>query len=81
VISLEEGAARYISTKKRDEMKDSDFIDHEKRSFPVTNCTDLHAAIHSFGRYTGSLTFEEFKRRIKEKAAKLGCTLPATWTK
>ena len=78
-ISDSEAFARYISTKTRNHLKDSDFIDHEKRSFPIENCIDIKAAIHSWSRYTGSLTFEEFKSRIKAKAKALGCPIPAKW--
>lgn len=71
--------ARYISTKDRNKMGDSDFIDPERRSFPIKTCEDVKAAVHAWGRYTGSMSFAEFKSKLTSKAKALGCTLPASW--
>ena len=70
---------RFISQKERKKMKDSDYIDHERRSFPIKTCADIHAAISSWGRYKGKLSFEEFKARVKRKAKAMGCSLPKSW--
>jgi hypothetical protein len=65
--------------KKRSELKDSDFIFPDTRSFPVVTCQDFADAVNSWGRYKGSHSFEEFKSRMKARAKKLGCKLPAKW--
>ena len=72
--------ARDISYKSRKEMKDSDFLDSENRSFPVTTCQDVMAAVHAWGRYKGPMSFETFKKKLTARAHKLGCKLPASWT-
>lgn len=79
MASEEEMDAREISYKSRKEMKDSDFLDPKNRSFPVTTCQDVMAAVHSWGRYKGPMSFETFKERLTRKAHKLGCKLPASW--
>ena len=71
--------ARYISTKDRNKMKDSEFVDSKRRSFPIKTCEDIHAAISSWGRYKGSMSFSEFKEKITRKAHEMGCTLPKSW--
>lgn len=71
--------ARYISTKQRNDMKDSDFLDPERRSFPIKNCEDVKAAVHAWGRYKGSMSFDEFKAKLTRKAHELGCSLPDKW--
>lgn len=78
-VAEDEAFARYISSKKRGEMKDSDFLDPERRSFPIKNCEDVKAAVHAWGRYKGSMSFEEFKSKLTRKAHALGCSLPEKW--
>jgi len=67
--------------KKRDALKDSDFLDSKKRSFPVMSCRDVKDAVSSWGRYTGSMTFDIFKERLMRKAKSLGCeaSIPKKW--
>ncbi len=73
--------ARDIPYKTRKQAKDTQFLDSEKRSFPILECADIPAAVHSWGRYKGSMTFDEFKAKLKRKAAELGCTnLPKEWS-
>ena len=81
-VTNSDAYARYISTKKRDEMKDSDFLDPERRSFPIKNCEDVKAAPHRFGTYKGSLSTDELKSRLIRKAKEIGCesSLPKEWT-
>ena len=76
-------AAERYGGKKRSDLKDSDFIDSKKRSFPVMSCADVKDAVSSWGRYTGSMTFEEFKTKLTARAKKLGCegSLPKAWKK
>ena len=67
--------------KKRSDLKDSDFLDSKKRSFPVMSCQDVRDAVSSWGRYTGSMNFEEFKAKLTRRAKSLGCeaSLPKKW--
>ena len=60
-------------------MKSKQFVDEKRRSFPIENCQDVKAAIHAWGRYKGSLTFSEFKNKLKRKASELGCSIPDSW--
>jgi hypothetical protein len=55
-----EAAERYAG-KKRSDLKDSDFLDPKRRSFPVMSAQDVKDAVSSWGRYKGSMTFDEFK--------------------
>jgi hypothetical protein len=74
-------AAERFGGKKRSELKDSDFLDAERRSFPVMSCKDVSDAVSAWGRYKGSMSFESFKSKLTAKAKKLGCTssLPEKW--
>lgn len=67
--------------KKRSDLKDSDFLDSKRRSFPVMSCQDVRDAVSSWGRYTGSMTFEDFKGKLTRRAKSLGCeaSLPKKW--
>jgi hypothetical protein len=72
---------RDIPYKTRKQAKDSQFLDPARRSFPILSCEDIPAAVHSWGRYKGSMTFDEFKAKLKRKASELGCTnIPKEWS-
>ena len=81
--SEEADAAERFGGKKRSDLKDSDFLDPKKRSFPVMSCKDVKDAVSSWGRYTGSMTFDQFKSKLIARANKLGCatSLPKSWKK
>jgi len=70
-----------LTTKRRNQLDDSDFVIPETRSFPVLDCRDVEKAVSAWGRYRGDVPFEEFKRRLIRKARKLGCEdrLPEKW--
>jgi|TARA_R110002051_G_scaffold7458_2_gene33820 hypothetical protein len=74
-------AAERYGGKKRGDLKDSDFLDSKRRSFPVVSCQDVKDAVSSWGRYKGSMSFEQFKAKLKGRAKKLGCesSLPKAW--
>tara|TARA_R110000824_G_scaffold7140_2_gene32427 strand:- start:369 stop:2384 length:2016 start_codon:yes stop_codon:yes gene_type:complete len=67
--------------KTRSELKDSDFLDPTRRSFPVVNCQNVKDAVSTWGLYKGKMSFDTFKERLTKKAKKLGCesALPAKW--
>ena len=57
--------------KKRSELKDSDFLYPEERSFPIVTPKDVHDAARSFGRSKGK-NYEDFKKRLIRKARSKG---------
>ena len=81
--SKEADAAERFGGKKRSDLKDSAFLDPKRRSFPVVSCKDVKDAVSSWGRYKGSMTFDQFKVKLTGRAKRLGCagSLPKAWTK
>jgi|TARA_R110002020_G_scaffold22527_3_gene76127 chromosome segregation ATPase len=75
-------AAERFGGKKRSQLKDSDFLDPKRRSFPVMSAQDVKDAVSSWGRYKGSMTFDEFKAKLTRRAKKIGAesALPKSWT-
>ena len=75
-------AAERFGGKKRSALKDSDFIDSKRRSFPVMSAQDVKDAVSSWGRYKGSMSFDEFKAKLTRRAKKIGAesALPKSWT-
>jgi len=67
--------------KKRSDLKDSDFIDPKRRSFPVMSAQDVKDAVSSWGRYKGSMSFDQFKDKLIKRAKKIGAesALPKSW--
>ena len=80
-FDVESNSAERYGGKKRSELKDSDFMDPKRRSFPVMSCQDVSDAVSAWGRYKGSMTFEEFKTKLTRRAKSLGCegSLPEKW--
>ncbi len=72
--------ARKISYKERNSPK-TYFLDPKRKSFPIINCTDVKAAPSAWGRYKGSMSFDEFKSKLTRRAKQLGCesSLPDKW--
>ena len=75
-------AAERFGGKKRSALKDSDFLDSKRRSFPVMSAQDVKDAVSSWGRYKGSMTFDEFKAKLTRRAKKIGAesALPKSWS-
>ena len=75
------GAERF-GGKKRGALKDSDFIDPKRRSFPVMSCKDVKDAVSTWGMYKGPMSFATFKSKLKSRAKSLGCesSLPKNWS-
>lgn len=67
--------------KKRSDLKDSDFVDPDKRAFPIMSSQDVKDAVSSWGRYKGSLSFDQFKAKLTAIAKRKGYTtaLPDSW--
>lgn len=82
-IAIESEGA-YISTKERNSLKKTDFLDEKRSSFPIRpgkECSDLEAAIRAWGRYRGSMSHDEFVAKVKSRMNKHGCPLPKSWQK
>ena len=79
--AIEKAPQKTFGGVARDDLKDSDFIDFQRRAFPVKTCQDVRDAVSSWGRYKGPLSFETFKNRLIKKAIQIGCrdALPKEW--
>jgi len=64
-------SAQRFGGKKRSDLKDSDFLYPEERSFPIATPQDVSDAVHSFGRSKGK-NFDEFKKKLVRKARSKG---------
>jgi hypothetical protein len=58
--------------KKRSNLKDSDFLFPESRSFPIMSEQDVRDAISNFGRMKGSMSYEAFLKKLYNKAKSKG---------
>ena len=57
---------------KRSELKDSDFLFPDKRSFPIVSPEDVRDAINNFGRMGGDMPYETFIKKLYNKAKSKG---------
>lgn len=58
--------------KKRSDLKDSDFLFPESRSFPIMSEQDVRDAINNFGRMKGGMSYEAFLKKLYQKAKSKG---------
>jgi len=58
--------------KKRSELKDSDFLFPETRTFPIVTPQDIKDAISNFGRMKSSMTYDTFIKKLYKKAKSKG---------
>jgi hypothetical protein len=74
---------RNTTPAQREEMPASDFVIPETRNFPIVTPGDIDAAVSSWGRYEGDVTFETFKARLIALAIAKGpefvARLPQEW--
>lgn len=65
---------------KRTELKDSDFVIPSERAFPIMIGQDVKDAVSNFGRYSGDISYDEFKRLLVKIAKRKGLqsSLPKT---
>lgn len=65
----------------REKLPASHFVFPDTRTFPIVTAGDVMDAVHSWGRYRGKHSFEEFKRRLIALAKRLGfaSSLPKDW--
>jgi len=57
---------------KRSELKDSDFLFPETRSFPIVSPQDVRDAISNYGRMSGKITYDAFIKKLYQKAKSKG---------
>lgn len=67
-----EAAQKTYSGKKRSELKDSDFLFPETRSFPIVSPQDVRDAINNFGRMGGNMSYDAFVKKLYRKARSKG---------
>ena len=74
---------RNTTPAQREEMPAEDFVIPETRNFPIVTPGDIDAAVSSWGRYQGDVTFETFKERLIALATSKGeefvARLPQAW--
>lgn len=71
-ISETEAYQKTYKGKKRSELKDSDFLFPEDRSFPLTTTQDVRDAINNFGRMKKAMSYESFIKKLWQKAKSKG---------
>lgn len=76
-------ADRDTTPAEREAMPAGDFVIPETRNFPVVTPDDIPAAVSSWGRYRGDVSFEQFKARLIALATRKGRAfvdaLPQSW--
>jgi hypothetical protein len=81
-VDIEKAAQKFFGGKKRSNLKDSDFLFPAKRSFPIATPADVPDAVSNFGRMSGNMSYDEFKRKlvsfVKKKGEKFVAALPNT---
>lgn len=81
-VDIQQAAQKYFGGKTRSELKSSDFLFPDKRSFPIVTPADVPDAVSNFGRMSGSMSYDEFKKKLvsfaKKKGAKFVAALPST---
>lgn len=74
---------RNTTPAQREDMPAGDFVIPETTNFPIVTPGDIPAAVSTWGRYRGDVTFEEFKQRLIALAQRKGpefvARLPQEW--
>lgn len=75
-----EAAQKTYKGQKRSDLKDSDFLFPETRSFPIVSPQDIPDAISNFGRMKGQMSYDAFLKKLynmaKRKGPKFVAALP-----
>ena len=75
--TLSEAAQKTYKGQKRSDLKDSDFLFPETRSFPIVSPQDVRDAISNFGRMKGNMTYDAFIKKLYKKAKSKGADFVA----
>ena len=71
-ITETEAYQKTYKGQKRSELKDSDFLFPENRSFPIISPQDVRDAISNFGRMGGNMGYDAFIKKLYQKAKSKG---------
>ena len=71
-ITETEAYQKSYKGKKRSELKDSDFLFPEDRSFPIVSPQDVRDAISNFGRMKKGMSYDTFIKKLYQKAKNKG---------
>ena len=71
-ITLTEAYQKTYKGKKRSELKNSDFLFPEDRSFPIVTPQDVRDAISNFGRMKKGMSYDTFIKKLYQKAKNKG---------
>lgn len=71
-ITQTEAYQKTYKGKTRSELKDSDFLFPETRSFPIVSPQDVRDAISNYGRMGGKMTYDAFVKKLYQKAKSKG---------
>jgi len=70
--TLAGAAQKTYRGQKRSELKDSDFLFPETRSFPIVSPQDIPDAISNFGRMKGKMSYDTFLKKLYNMAKRKG---------
>jgi hypothetical protein len=77
MLVISDAAQKTFKGKTRSELKDSDFLFPDKRSFPIVSPQDVRDAISNFGRMGGDMSYDVFIKKLYEKAKSKGAEFVA----
>jgi hypothetical protein len=70
--TLANSAQKTYKGQKRSELKDSDFLFPETRSFPIVSPQDVPDAISNYGRMKGQMSYNTFLKKLYNMAKRKG---------
>ena len=72
LVFLDDATQKNFDGKPRSDLKDSDFLFPETRSYPIVTPADVKDALSNFGRGNHGLSYEEFVRKLYKKCQSKG---------
>lgn len=79
--TLISAAQKTYKGQKRSDLKDSDFLFPNTRSFPIVTPQDIPDAISNFGRMKGQMSYDAFLKKLYNMAKRKGPTFVAALPK
>lgn len=70
--TVTDAAQKTYKGQKRSELKDSDFLFPETRSFPIVTPQDVPDAVSNFGRMKGDMSYDAFLKKLYNKCKSKG---------
>ena len=71
-VTESEAYQKTYKGQKRSDLKDSDFLFPEDRSFPIVSPQDVRDAISNFGRMKKAISYDAFLKKLYRKAKSKG---------